>query len=251
MAENRYTGSVDEIIENVRRQQAGKPAANDSEVDAILASLGLGGAPAAPKAEQPAPEKAPEQKEEPKPRPAAPAAPKATLEGATGEIRLELPEDKTKSAKEQTTDEICLDFVRAGLEQAAQEKVEKKTEAPKPAEKAEPDPEEVKQPAPQPEEAPATRKDGEVEEDEDARELRRRFEKAAAASAGIDGDTDGSFVDFFSDHVAVIPDEEEESPTLFNRFIKRRKKEEFAEAAQDPSIMMPGVSEPGKADEPT
>ena len=50
MPENRYSGSVDEIIENVRRQQEGKKPADDSEVNAILASLGLGEkTPPAPK----------------------------------------------------------------------------------------------------------------------------------------------------------------------------------------------------------
>ena len=234
MPENRYSGSVDEIIENVRRQQEGKKPADDSEVNAILASLGLGEkTPPAPKPDRIA-DKEPESFEQPAKTAAVTREPSLRA-GDTGEIRLGQPEPAAQGRQE-TTGEICLDFIRAGLEQKqaeAKPQAEEKEEKPAPAVPVQAEPEAEEEESA--EKAP---------EDNAAAELRRRFEKAAAESVGADSDLDGSFVDFFSDHVAVIPEENPASSSLFNRFIKKRKKEEFEEAAKNPAIMMPGVSDP-------
>ena len=284
MPENRYSGSVDEIIENVRRQQESQKPTDDSEVNAILASLGLGESAdgPAPKQEPKAtqPEKLSLPKQE-RPR----RAPKADGE-ETGEIRLDLGRAEPRpDPRRETTGEICLDFIRAGLEsqpespkkepprqeppmqaaaaparenpiklaeepaaEPAREDAPQKAAARPADEQPAPKPqageagEEAKEPAEEPERQ-APENEQETKEDS-AAELRRRFERAAAESVGADTDLDGSFVDFFSDHVAVIPEESPASPSLFNRFIKKRKKEEFQEAAKDPAILMPGVSDP-------
>ena len=90
MPENRYSGSVDEIIENVRRQQEGKKPADDSEVNAILASLGLGEkTPSAPKPDRIA-DKEPESSEQPAKTAAVTREPSLRA-GDTGEIRLGQP----------------------------------------------------------------------------------------------------------------------------------------------------------------
>ena len=234
MPENRYSGSVDEIIENVRRQQEGQKPADDSEVNAILASLGLGGGSAAPAAKPRPADSAPparEEKKQEQPRPIPQPA-----QGDTGEIRLDRPAPGPKEVSgRESTGEICLDFIRAGMEE--------KKSGQSPAEEPPAAPKQPQQEA-QPEQEDAEKQPEEQAPESSAAELRRRFEKAAAESVGADSDLDGSFVDFFSDHVAVIPEEHSTSPSLFNRFIKKRKKEEFEEASKDPAILMPGVSDP-------
>ena len=80
MPDNKFSGSVDEILETLKQQQAAAPA-SDRAVDEILAGLGLGdGLPLPPAQEAPAPQAAGAPKARPaankaeeKPAPARPA----------------------------------------------------------------------------------------------------------------------------------------------------------------------------------
>ena len=86
--------------------------------------------------------------------------------------------------------------------------------------------------------------------------LRSRFEEAVddtvqapsfqiGESLHINELVDEEFTRFFSESVAVLPDEDEpRRMSLFDRFIRRRKEEEFPDAAQDEAVMMPGLSDP-------
>ncbi|MBQ8646950.1 MAG: hypothetical protein IJ484_02270, partial [Oscillospiraceae bacterium] len=85
MSQNRYSSSVDEIIESLRRQQEAAPKADERRVDDILASLGVSTprlnprepapAPAGPEAAAPAASPAAAEKPAPAVQPVAkPAA---------------------------------------------------------------------------------------------------------------------------------------------------------------------------------
>ena len=193
MPDNRFSSSVDEILEGLKQRQAAAPA-NDREVDEILADLGLGDGLPRPAA-KPAPAKAQVEK-------AAPAPAKAATP---------TPVEKAAPAP-----------AKAAAEKAA----------PAPSRQ-------LKRPA----------------EDPVVRQVRETVEEGPAAppfafGAGTVSETmqfDADFQKFFSERVAVIPDEEpEQHPGFFARFL--RHKDDDAGFEEDEDLEPTGTV---RVDEPT
>ena len=153
MSQNKYSSSVDAIIEGLRRRQEEAPAQDESQVDDILASLGreprrpverlvppaekpaaepqppaepqaqAAPEPAADEAaeapqppEQP-PEQPPVQEPEEQPKPAEPENPKKQDELPTGEVLLEEDDQGEFSTGAEITDEFATFFTTPVMEQ--------------------------------------------------------------------------------------------------------------------------------------
>lgn len=207
MPYKKYEDSVDQILENLKQQQ---PAPNnDSAVDNILAGLGFeSGHPVQSVADQRAA------------RACAAAENKGTAQTqqpAAQKPQPAVPASKVRAADAQDQNQPAGSTVRRTIR-----RTEPKTSVPAPAA-----PEEKQQIAAKPEE-PVN--------------LRRRFEEAVPAdeerieppsfqvsgSLHVNELIDEEFTRFFSESVAVMPDDEEESGhhhSLFNRFIRKRKAE--------------------------
>ena len=191
MPKNKFEGSVDEILENLKQQQP--HPASDNEVDKILADLGFEGDPLLPRTPAPQPVQAPS------------AAKPAEAPAVSAPAQQPAPEPR------------------------------KAPRAP----------------------APVQEKTAPVSSEVD--QLRGRFDEAASdevlhapsrqvsENLHVNELVDEEFTKFFSETVAVVPSDEElmsHRTSLFDRFIRRHKAEQYPDAAGDHSIMMPGLSEP-------
>lgn len=208
MPYKKYEDSVDQILENLKQQPAPK---DDSAVDHILAGLGFESA-----------------------QPLAGYPGKTPVEDVPTPAEPQLAQDKPAG------DTVRRTVRRADAKQA--EAAPAAQEQPKSAVKA----------------------DTAVQqrENEETAELRSRFEQAAVPEADdeiqapsfqvseslrVNELIDEEFTRFFSESVAVMPDDDEDNRhrhSLFNRFIRKRKAEEYPDAAEDETIMMPGLSDP-------
>ena len=140
MSQNKYSSSVDAIIEGLRRRQEEAPAQDESQVDDILASLGREPRRPverlAPPAEKPAAEpqfpaepqpptapaadEAPQPPEPPvqeQPKPAEPENPAKQDELPTGEVLLEEDDQGEFSTGAEITDEFTTFFTTPVMEQ--------------------------------------------------------------------------------------------------------------------------------------
>lgn len=143
MSQNKYSSSVDAIIEGLRRRQEEAPAQDESQVDDILASLGReprrpverlappaekpAAEPQPPAAPEPAadeadeapqpPEQPPVQEPEEQPKPAEPENPKKQDELPTGEVLLEEDDQGEFSTGAEITDEFATFFTTPVMEQ--------------------------------------------------------------------------------------------------------------------------------------
>lgn len=238
MPDNKFSSSVDEILETLKQQQAAAPA-SDRAVDEILAGLGLGdGLPLPPVQQAPAPQA----DDVPKARPAAKIAeekPAAARPAPQQQARPAQPARKAEAARP------------APKAQPAQKQETPRQEAPaeKPARRT------VQRPAAKPAEAKAPA--AESEADEVIRQVQQTVTGPAAPSpdamqqlTGTISETmqfDAEFQKFFSESVAVIPDEEpEQHPGFFARFL--RHKDDGAGFEEDDELSETGEV---KVDEPT
>lgn len=208
MPYKKYEDSVDQILENLKQQPAPK---DDSAVDHILAGLGFES-----------------------------AQPLAGYPAKTPAENVPASTASTAGEQQPFQDKPADDAVRRTVRRA-----DVKPASPAPA-------------------VPELQKPAAVQkrENEEAAELRSRFEQAAVPEAGdeiqapsfqvseslrVNELIDEEFTRFFSESVAVMPDDDEDNRhrhSLFNRFIRKRKAEEFPDAAEDETIMMPGLSDP-------
>lgn len=243
MPDNKFSSSVDEILETLKQQQAAAPA-SDRAVDEILADLGLGdGLPLPPVQQAPAPQA----DDVPKARPAAkiaeekpaPARPAPQQQARPAQPAKAQPARKAEAARP------------APKAQPAQKQETPRQEAPaeKPARRT------VQRPAAKPAEAKAPA--AESEADEVIRQVQQTVTGPAAPSpdamqqlTGTISETmqfDAEFQKFFSESVAVIPDEEpEQHPGFFARFL--RHKDDGAGFEEDDELSETGEV---KVDEPT
>ena len=243
MPDNKFSSSVDEILETLKQQQAAAPA-SDRAVDEILAGLGLGdGLPLPPVQQAPAPQA----DDAPKARPAAkiaeekpaPARPAPQQQARPAQPAKAQPARKAEAARP------------APKAQPAQKQETPRQEAPaeKPARRT------VQRPAAKPAEAKAPA--AESEADEVIRQVQQTVTGPAAPSpdamqqlTGTISETmqfDAEFQKFFSESVAVIPDEEpEQHPGFFARFL--RHKDDGAGFEEDDELSETGEV---KVDEPT
>ena len=243
MPDNKFSSSVDEILETLKQQQAAAPA-SDRAVDEILAGLGLGdGLPLPPVQQAPAPQA----DDAPKARPAAkiaeekpaPARPAPQQQARPAQPAKAQPARKAEAAR------------TAPKAQPAQKQETPRQEAPaeKPARRT------VQRPAAKPAEAKAPA--AESEADEVIRQVQQTVTGPAAPSpdamqqlTGTISETmqfDAEFQKFFSESVAVIPDEEpEQHPGFFARFL--RHKDDGAGFEEDDELSETGEV---KVDEPT
>ena len=128
MSQNKYSSSVDAIIEGLRRRQEEAPAQDESQVDDILASLGREPRRPverlAPPAEKPAAEpqfpaepQPPEPPVQEQPKPAEPENPAKQDELPTGEVLLEEDDQGEFSTGAEITDEFTTFFTTPVMEQ--------------------------------------------------------------------------------------------------------------------------------------
>ncbi|WP_394964429.1 hypothetical protein [Candidatus Allofournierella excrementigallinarum] len=245
MPDNKFSGSVDEILETLKQQQAAAPA-SDRAVDEILAGLGLGdGLPLPPAQEAPAPQAPGAPKARPaaneaeeKPAPARPA-PQQQARPAPARPAKAQPAPKAEAARP------------APKAQPAKTQEAPRREAPaeRPARRT------VQRPAAKPAEAKAPAAQSEADE------VIRQVQQTVAAPAPPSPDAmqqltgtisetmqfDAEFQKFFSESVAVIPDEEpEQHPGFFARFL--RHKDDGAGFEEDDELSETGEV---KVDEPT
>lgn len=262
--DNKFSSSVDEILETLKQKQAQAPASDsDQEVDEILADLGLSDRVPLPHesraAQRPAESVAPEQK--------APATP-----------RRAAPEQEPRERRAQADPAQARPAEKPARERPAQPKAQP---AARPAEKpAQEAPAEAKaQPAARPAEEPAqpqharrslqrpAKRGGEkAPAQSDADEVIRQVQQTVSAPAasgpeaahltGTVSETmqfDAEFQKFFSESVAVIPDEEpEQHPGFFARFLRHKddagyeedeELEEIGEVRVDePTLMIPNTA---------
>lgn len=243
MPDNKFSSSVDEILETLKQQQAAAPA-SDRAVDEILAGLGLGdGLPLPPVQQAPAPQA----DDVPKARPAAKIAeekPAAARPAPQQQARPAQPAKAQPARKAEAARP-------APKAQPAQKQETPRQEAPaeKPARRT------VQRPAAKPAEAKAPA--AESEADEVIRQVQQTVTGPAAPSpdamqqlTGTISETmqfDAEFQKFFSESVAVIPDEEpEQHPGFFARFL--RHKDDGAGFEEDDELSETGEV---KVDEPT
>ena len=143
MSQNKYSSSVDAIIEGLRRRQEEAPAQDESQVDDILASLGREPRrpverlappaekpaaepqfpaepqpPTAPAADEaPQPPEPPVQEQAEQPKPAEPENPAKQDELPTGEVLLEEDDQGEFSTGAEITDEFTTFFTTPVMEQ--------------------------------------------------------------------------------------------------------------------------------------
>lgn len=227
MPDNKFSGSVDEILENLKQQPTPDPA-SDRAVEDILAGLGL--EEKLPRsARQAAPAAVPAREQKPAPAQAqrpAPAAPQGAAPAPAGE-RKRAPGAAAGAAQKPAVGGSVP--MRETPRRAAASAPVLVPEPPAPSYP-------VRQaPAPPP-------------ADENP--------PPPGLSAAMQ--MDDVFQKFFSESVAVIPDEEpEQHPGFFARFLQRRKGEEEeyddefdlpagggAPAEDEPTVMIPGVTPP-------
>ena len=219
MPDNKFSSSVDEILETLKQQQAAAPA-SDRAVDEILADLGLGdGLPLPPVKETPAPQPAPKARpaaapaEEKTPRP-APQPEAGQARPAAAEQPAKAPAPAQKQAAKQTP--------------PAKAQAPQKQEAPRQSAPEQPARRTLQRPA-----AKAPAAEPERETDEVIRQVQQTVSAPAAPSpdalqqlTGTISETmqfDAEFQKFFSESVAVIPDEEpEQHPGFFARFLRHK-----------------------------
>ena len=243
MPDNKFSSSVDEILETLKQQQAAAPA-SDRAVDEILADLGLGdGLPLPPVKETPAPQPAP------KARPAAAPAEEKTLRPA--------PQPEARQARPAAAEQPAKAPAPAQKQAAkqtppAKSQAPQKQEAPRQSAPEQPARRTLQRPA-----AKAPAAEPERETDEVIRQVQQTVSAPAAPSpdalqqlTGTISETmqfDAEFQKFFSESVAVIPDEEpEQHPGFFARFL--RHKDDDAGFEEDDELTETGEV---RVDEPT
>ncbi len=284
MPQSKFSDSVDEIMENLKKQQGegGRPA-SDQMVEDILADLGRGSAetwagkppkrrrnvqsfldtPAETPAKEnrraqlkpepehepePEPEYLPETELEYEPEPEYEPAPRQKARGPKRRAEVPTPPSPPVSAPGSGRITFAQPSEKQPVPEMRQPEPEKRQTA---AEK--------QQPMPEPEEAPSY----------PVRQPRRPAPtppsdvKAPNLSATVQFDRE--FQKFFSESVAVIPDEApEQHPGFFARFMQRRKDtdEEFYEEEEDelfvpdpedqqvePTLMIPSVEKKARPGE--
>ena len=278
MPDNKFSSSVDEILETLKQQRAAEPA-SDQAVDEILADLGLGDRiPLPPVNREAARAKPTEQAGAPGEQTAA--APPPARQPAAGTPVNEAP--RRRPPREQGS--------------APRRSPEKQASAPaqEPARRQAPEQQAAPQPvrsAPAPAEKPAAAEQAPAKEERRARHIQRPAARGAEeASAARRRDADGAdevlrqvqqtvtepaavtadpahftgtisetmqfdaeFQKFFSESVAVIPDEEpEQHPGFFARFLRHKddagfeeEDEELGETGEirvdEPTLMIPNT----------
>ena len=232
MSEQKFNGSVDDILEGLHTE--GAAPASDAAVEDILAGLGFGGeAPRPVKNEKSGPQSAAK-------RPVAAPREAGPVAGVSRSRRIKRQEGAVPAgtAREEAAvrENAPPQLAQAPVRQAA-EPVKLQPPAQPAAKAAESQP---------PRQAAL------------ADQIRQRFEDAAPAVqmpayTHDEDDTfqlDDEFTRFFTESVAVVPNEEEEArPSLFERFIRRRKEREYPDAAENTSVLMPGLSRPERQEQ--
>lgn len=227
MPDNKFSSSVDEILETLKQQQAAAPA-SDRAVDEILADLGLSDRVALPpreekaataqKAPAPAAQAAPAvQEPRPAPRQKEPARPAAQQPPQARPARAEQP-PRQEAAPAQKQEAPRQSAAEAKPARRAVQRPAEKPAAPKPA--------------------------AEEPTDEVILQVQQTVTAPAAPSpdamqqlTGTISETmqfDAEFQKFFSESVAVIPDlEQEQHPGFFARFVGRKKNAQTQEDEED------------------
>lgn len=240
MPDNKFSSSVDEILETLKQRQAAAPA-SDRAVDEILADLGLSDRVALPpreekaapakKAPAPAAQAAPDvQEPRPAPRQKEPARPAAQQPPQARPARAEQP-PRQEAAPAQKQEAPRQSAAEAKPARRAVQRPAEKPAAPKPA--------------------------AEEPTDEVILQVQQTVTAPAAPSpdamqqlTGTISETmqfDAEFQKFFSESVAVIPDEEpEQHPGFFARFL--RHKDDDAGFEEDEELEGTGEV---RVDEPT
>ena len=286
MPDNKFSSSVDEILETLKQQQAAAPA-SDRAVDEILADLGLSDRVALPPREEkpapapaekapaaPAAQTAPAQRG---PRPAAPrqqearpaarqapqppaqtrredaAAPSAAVR------RADRPDQKQEAPRQPVPETAAAR--RAGRPAQKQEASRQ------PVSEAAPVRRSVQRPAAKPAEPGAAAQEP---ADEVIRQVQQTVSAPAAPPAapmqqfaGTISETmqfDAEFQKFFSESVAVIPDEEpEQHPGFFARFLRHKDDDGFEDDEElestgevrvdEPTLMIPNAARAPRPEE--
>lgn len=168
----------------------------------------------------------------------------AAVDNILADLGLEGP-SAVSAAVQPRTDPAAASSFRSAV---AQPPKQQKPQPPKPQQP----PKAQKPAAPQPS-APAA--------PSDAQQRKQRFEQTAdtqeddirppslrvSESLRVNELMDEEFTRFFSETVAVVPEEETEPvhrKSLFDRFIRKRKEERYPEAEEDENVLMPDQSDP-------